>query len=305
MDNGKLGEIMGDIVASGTPLTAEAVAGVLTDDELAAEIARRRIGLPPEVGSTAVQVSVRSQIESMLPAAYTAYKHNTETINDGRGRKYKIPTVNEQEFRNGVMDTLDTPTLDYMEAVKDESGGKTLWVPKSAPNTELTVAEIITLAQVNGDKLGKPLYDRFVSAAFLRRFPLEALSGNNPNSNEPVTHQFAPSTFTSRLWGNAPFQRDVYRELRAENPGVNIHAPALAHSLGGWAIHADTGLALPTNFKTTYDDSVELEAQPVRRGGDLYVPFSRVDKASSNVGFSWAGFGGGGRAWADFGGGGR
>lgn len=296
MDLDKLGNVLTQSVVEGTPLTAEAVAGVLTDEELATETARRA-ALLPEIGSSAVGVSVRSQIEGMLPAAHGAYTHNVKTINIARGRGNKVKVASKKTFIDGAMDALDSPTLDYMETVKDESQGKTLWVPKSAPNAELTAAEVIKLAAVNGHRLGKSLYRWAGRQAFLEKFPAAALSGNNPDSDEPVLHQFAPSTFTPRLYGDVPHQRSVYKALRAENPGVDIHAPALAHSIGGWAIHAGTGLALPTNFDTTYDRSVEVKAVPVYGGDGLYVPSSDVDGSDSSVDNSWAGGDDRGRAW--------
>lgn len=296
MDRRKLAELVGNAVAGGTPLTAEGVANVLTEQELADALVARRAALATNVGSNAVR-SVRSQVESLIPAAYAAYVHNAETINSGRKPSDNVMTTTEQEFRDGAMDALDAPTLDYMEAVKEKAGGKTLWVPKSAPNTELSVAEQINLAEANGGLIRKPLYGWKGRADFLNRFPTSLLSGNDPNSDQLVVHQFAPSTLTPQLYGTVRHQRNVYEQLRAENPGVDIHAPALAHSIGGWAIHADTGLALPAYFDTTYDRSVEVAPQPMIGNGGLCVPRSSVRGAYSGVGGSWSGDGYYGRAW--------
>lgn len=297
MDRGKLAELAGNVVAGGTPPTAEDVANVLTEQELADALVARRAALATNVGSNAVRVSVRSQVESMIPAAYAAYVHNAATINSGRKRSDNVTTTTERRFRDGAMDALDAPTLAYMEAVKEQAGGQTLWVPKSAPNTELSVAEQINLAEANGGLIRKPLYGWNGRADFLNRFPTSLLSGNDPNSDQLVVHQFAPSTLTPQLYGTVRHQRNVYEQLRAENPGVDIHAPALAHSIGGWAIHADTGLALPAYFDTTYDRSVEVAPQPLYGYDDLCVPCSDVSGAFSDVDRSWADGDSVGRAW--------
>lgn len=299
MDRKGISALIGNSVETGKFPSAEAWLPNFTDAELHAEQARRQTTAQVS-GNVAVKSSVRAQVESMLPAAYAAYSRNNKVINNsrsevGRLTQNKIPTVRKRQFVDGAMDALDAPVLAYMESVKEESKGKTLWVPKSAANAEHTQGEIIKLAEVNAVALGKPLYGWDDRLKFLNMFTRQELSGNSEISDALVTHQFAPSTFTPRLYGTVNHQVDEYKAMRDENPGVNIHAPALAHSVGGWAIHAESGLTLPANFDTTYDRSVEVDSRPFN-GGDC-VPNSNVNGSDSDVDRSRVDNDSRGRAW--------
>lgn len=293
MDKEKLEQLISESSTSDTQPTAEAVSAVLTDAELLDAVRRR--GFTVSVGEVATAPSVRAQVERMLPAAYEAYRSNVNIINRDRSKNSRIQAVVEGTFKEGAMDALTEPTLEYMRSVTEESKGTTLWIPKSAPNYELTPDEIVALAEYNGNRLGKPLYEWSNRMKSLRLFSAQELSGNDPNNHADVLHLFAPTTYTPRLWGTVDHQKAELNTMRNENPDVNIHSPALAHSIGGWAIHANSGLSLPTNWESTHDRSVEVKSR--RFNGDDCVPYSNILNDGSNVDSSWTDVGGDGRAW--------
>jgi hypothetical protein len=301
MDRKRFSLLIGQSVETGEFPKAEAWLPNFTDAELQAEQARRSAATQNVSGSVAVG-SVCSQVEAMVPAAYTNYVSNAQVLNGLRNKADRAEVVGEREFKSGLMGVLDhQPTLDYMEGVNEVSKGSNLWIPASAINTEVSVAEVIKVAVSNGAALERPLYPWKQRAEFLSLFPPSVISGNNPESDALVNHLFVPSQPTSRLYGSPAHQAVELSDIRAENPGVNIISPSVFQSVGRWGIHANTGLALPTGWDATFertikvDDQGELIQKPF--GGDVYVPYSDVHVTRSGVGRSGVDLDSHGRAW--------
>lgn len=266
--------------------------------EADAVIKLRGLNVGAYAGSAAlssIENTIRADIESQVKWAHKAYSYNVATINSVRGAT-RIDVLKPSKFKEGVMDTASGANLSYMaEVFEKDKNASTRFIVKSAPNTQMNAKDVISLAGENARLLGKPLYRWAGRAAFLGKFSETELLGFNNKSNSLVNHLFAPSKLTPELTGTVKHQQDTFAKLNIQHPGATILAPAVGQSVGGWAIHKETGLSIPANFDTTYDRSVGVEAQSI--DGNLGVPRSVVSGGGANVGDSWVGDRDSGRAW--------
>lgn len=260
MDRGKLGEVIGAGLAGTEVVEAENLLPVFSNDELLAEVAKRRLVIANEVGPIAADnlvtppVSVpeavadleaptpvtKESLAEQLPFAYKGYATFVEFINDGR-KKDKIELATEETLKAEYDAWIDEKEQDgglaYVRAAM-EADPELEATLDATPNV-LVTGEEATDAEIKfGEK--QPYKTEVWSDILTRKsrgepqYTSQEISGTDPANGKSVMFSIRLSKPTPDMGSNRQQNIDRLAELQKVTPSLRFTTPLEA------AVHVQT-----------------------------------------------------------------
>ncbi len=279
MDNKRFGEIIGASVASGVQPTAEAVASVLTDQELLEAVHARNLNLSPALGSIASEGATKDvaptpltpeALAEQLDTAYEGYETVAKLLNGGRKKKEQIPVTDQETLAEEFKTWLSADKVEYV-AKAMEADPELRFTLVATPNVVATADEIIAIAKEFGKNQPQATY---VWSDIYGKYTPEQLSGTDPSNGNSAKFSLVPNKLDPALQGTVAQQRTRLARLQEDNSFLGV--PSVLEDMAFWNTLRASGDGLTTGnvFDRTYVRHFDL---PEKRFGDWSgVPASYV-----------------------------
>lgn len=241
MDNERLGEIIGASVANGVLSSPDAVASVLTDQELLDAVQARTLVLSPVLGSIASEgaiTDVTTNVAETLPTTVTqesllervdmAHKGYVDFVTQLNVRREALGTKGRESLRVGTAEKLAeelevwaTPErIEYINKVLEVDPTLTYTVT-ATPNDCVSGQEVIDSNRLFGDN--HP-YTTNVWSNILTRYTDEEVSGTSVRNGNDYTLsvRFSKPTLSS---GDRDAQNHAIAKMQKDSPFLRPTTP--------------------------------------------------------------------------------
>jgi hypothetical protein len=295
MDHKRLGEIVGALVANGVPPTPEAVASVLTDQELLDAVQARNLVLSPVLGSIASEGAVVDvgtndaetlpttvTPESLLERVNTAHEGYVDFVTQLNARREALGTKGRESLRVGTAEKLAeelevwaTPErIEYINKVLEADPTLTYTVT-ATPNDCVSGQEVIDSYRQFGDN--QPYRTEVWSNILTRcRYTDKEVSGTSVrNGNDyMLSVRFNKPIL---LFGDRDAKNHAIAKMQKDNPFLRPTTP-LEDEVYVLTLRAEAGGSLKGEelIDATFTMFPQMNSRR-RIGGFRNVPYSYVD----------------------------